>query len=173
MKKIFNSIKKSFYRVCLKAPITNSFSRFWYCRMGLVLPENCHVANDVFIKGECSNIILGKNVSIYNGGVLIAADKISIGENTGIAYKVLILTSSNPRGPRNKLIRIYPKVIAPVTIGHDSWIGARVTILPGINIGNYCVIAAGSVVTKDVPDYTIVGGVPAKIIKKLDPRVFQ
>jgi maltose O-acetyltransferase len=53
----------------------------------------------------------------------------------------------------------------PIHIGDDVWIGARVIILPGVNIGSHCIIGAGSVVTKDVPDYAIVGGVPAKIIR--------
>lgn len=53
----------------------------------------------------------------------------------------------------------------PVYIGDDVWIGDRVIILPGVHIGNGCIIAAGSVVTKDVPRYTVVGGVPAKVIR--------
>lgn len=53
----------------------------------------------------------------------------------------------------------------PISIGHDVWIGSRVTILDGINVGNGAVIASGAVVTKDIPPYAIVGGVPAKIIK--------
>lgn len=53
----------------------------------------------------------------------------------------------------------------PVNIGHDVWIGARAIIMDGVNVGNGAVIAAGAVVTKDVPDYAVVGGVPAKIIK--------
>jgi len=52
-----------------------------------------------------------------------------------------------------------------VTIGNDVWIGDKVIIMPGVHIGNGCVLAAGAVVTKDVPDYAIVGGVPAKVIK--------
>ena len=54
--------------------------------------------------------------------------------------------------------------VEPVEIGDDCWIGGRVTILPGVHIGNGAVIAAGAVVTKDVPPYAVVGGVPAKII---------
>ena len=53
----------------------------------------------------------------------------------------------------------------PVFIGNDVWIGGRVTILPGVHIGNHSIIGAGSVVTKDVPDNVIVGGAPAKVIK--------
>ena len=53
----------------------------------------------------------------------------------------------------------------PVHIGNDVWLGSRVTILPGVNIGNGCIIGASAVVTKDVPDYAVVGGNPAKILK--------
>jgi maltose O-acetyltransferase len=53
----------------------------------------------------------------------------------------------------------------PVYIGNDVWLGDRVTLMPGVHIGNGCIVAAGSVVTKDVPDYSIVGGVPARVIR--------
>ncbi|HET6350927.1 MAG TPA: acyltransferase, partial [Coriobacteriia bacterium] len=57
----------------------------------------------------------------------------------------------------------------PVHIGRGSWIGARVTILPGVRIGEFCVVGAGAVVTKDVPDYSVVGGNPARIIRRWGP----
>ena len=57
----------------------------------------------------------------------------------------------------------------PVRIGNDVWIGGNVTILPGVTIGNNVVVAAGAVVTKDIPDNTLVGGVPAKKLKDLEP----
>lgn len=53
----------------------------------------------------------------------------------------------------------------PIHIGDDVWIGARVIVLPGVKIGSHCIIGAGAVVTKDVPDYAIVGGVPAKVLR--------
>lgn len=57
------------------------------------------------------------------------------------------------------------KEYLPINIGHDVWIGARAIIMDGVNVGNGAVIAAGAIVTKDVPDFAVVGGVPAKIIK--------
>ena len=68
----------------------------------------------------------------------------------------------NPKGRREHL-----GIAKPVTIGNDVWIGGNVTILPGVNIGNNVVVAAGAVVTKDVPDNSLIGGVPAKIIREL------
>ena len=55
--------------------------------------------------------------------------------------------------------------VAPVVIGDDCWIGRRVMIMAGVTIGEGCVIAAGAVVTKDIPPYSVVGGIPAKVIK--------
>jgi maltose O-acetyltransferase len=60
---------------------------------------------------------------------------------------------------------------APVRIGNDVWIGGNVTILPGVTIGNNVVVAAGAVVTKDVPDNSLVGGVPARIIREIENDV--
>ena len=58
----------------------------------------------------------------------------------------------------------------PVEIGNDVWIGDRVTILPGVHIGDGCILAAGAVVTKDVPPYTVAAGVPARVIRRRDDR---
>ena len=56
-----------------------------------------------------------------------------------------------------------------VTVKKNAWLGMNVTICPGVTIGEYAVVAAGAVVTKDVPDYAVVGGVPAKVIRYQDP----
>ena len=75
------------------------------------------------------------------------------------------LTSSSPNLSR---IRLYVKVVdGKIRIENDAWIGAGVIILPNVNIGEFSVIGAGAVVTKDVPPYTVVAGVPAKTIKKI------
>ena len=87
-----------------------------------------------------------------------------IGYNTGVAYGVTILTGADPRNELNKL---YKPMNAPVIIGNNCWIGARSIILPGVTIGDYSIVAAGSVVTKDVPSGVLVAGNPAVIKKKL------
>lgn len=117
--------------------------------------------------GKYSNIYLGKNAEIRSGCYLIARDKIIIGENSTLAYGTTILTTADPNGPYNALAILYPYKKAPVVIGDNVWIGANVTILPGITIGDYVVVAAGSVVTKDVPSGVLVAGVPAVVKKQL------
>ena len=69
----------------------------------------------------------------------------------------------SPMGRRQHL-----GVAKPVTIGSDVWLGGNVTILPGVTIGNNVIVAAGAVVTKDVPDNSLVGGVPARLIRKIE-----
>ena len=91
----------------------------------------------------------------------------TIGENSTLAYGATILTSANPNGPHNKLAALYPAKTAPVTIEDNVWIGANATILPGVTIGTMSVVAAGAVVTKDVPAGVLVAGNPAVIKKKL------
>lgn len=136
------------------------------------MPKNCYIAHDIIVIGEFSNISIGIGTTIFNRSLLVARNRISIGNYTGVAYDVIILTSSRP-GYKSGLAKIYDHISKPVTIGNNCWIGARTTILPGVTIGNYCVVAAGAVVNKDVPDYTVVGGVPAKEIKKLNPEDFK
>ena len=118
--------------------------------------------------GDYSNIILHKNADVNDGCLLLAYEKIEIGENTAIAYRTSILTSADPNGPYNALSALYPAKREPVIIGNNVWIGANTTILPGVTIGDFSVVAAGSVVTKDVPSGVLVAGVPAEIKKHLN-----
>ena len=66
---------------------------------------------------------------------------------------------------------LFRSIAKPVKIGNDVWIGGNVTILPGITIGNNVVVAAGAVVTKDVPDNCVVDGVPARVLKNIENDV--
>ncbi len=91
---------------------------------------------------------------------------LTIGDRVTIAHGTKIFTDSGPN-TSPWLQQHYPISTGAVTIGDDVWIGAGAMILPGVKIGNKCVIGAGSMVKDDVPDYAVVAGSPAKVIKTL------
>lgn len=110
------------------------------------------------------NIKIGKNVFINSGCKFQDQGGINIGDGSLIGHNVVIATLNHSMDA-SKRANIIPK---PVVIGKNVWIGSSSTITPGVRIGDGAVIAAGSVVTKDVESYSLVGGVPAKKIKSLD-----
>lgn len=125
----------------------------------------------VFNCDNGKNIRVGKNfLANYNVTILDIAP-VTIGDYVMIAPNTLITTVNHPLSPSGR--RKHLGIAKPVTIGNDVWIGGNVTILPGVNIGNNAVIAAGAVVTKNVPDNTLVGGVPAKVIRKLENDIAE
>lgn len=114
-----------------------------------------------------AKIVCSDNVNINAECMFIAYKNVTIGKNSTLAYRVIITTSANPNAPYNELSKIYPPVHKEVNIGDNVWIGAGAIILPGISIGNGSVVAAGSVVTNDIPDNVMVAGAPAQIKKHL------
>jgi acetyltransferase-like isoleucine patch superfamily enzyme len=104
---------------------------------------------------------IGDRVFLNNGVFLACCKEITIGDDVAIANEVYI-TDSDSHGVEGRPVRE-----EAVHIGNGAWIGARAIILPGVTIGNRALVAAGAVVTKDVPDDTLVGGNPAKIIRPL------
>jgi len=109
------------------------------------------------------NITFGKNVFINSGCRFQDQGGITIGDGALIGHNVVLATLNHDPLPE-KRSSIYP---APITIGKNVWFGANVTVTPGVTIGDNAIIAAGAVVTKDVPENTVVGGVPAKFIKQI------
>ncbi len=112
------------------------------------------------------NIKVGKNVFINSGCCFQDHGGIEIGDDVLIGQQVVIATLNHDFDPL-KRANMHPK---PVKIGNSVWVGAHATILAGATIGDGAVIAAGAVVTKDVPANTVVGGVPAKILKTLEEK---
>ena len=88
---------------------------------------------------------------------------ITIGDDVLIGPKVNILSEEHPVNPADRKALM----VRPVVIKNGAWIGAGATILPGVTVGENSIVAAGAVVNKDVPDNTIVGGIPAKVIKDI------
>ena len=109
-------------------------------------------------------IQIGEHVFINHACSFLDMGGITIEDEVLIGPKVNLITENHPFDPANRRALI----TKPIVIKRKAWIGAAVSILPGITIGENSVVAAGAVVTKDVPDNTIVGGVPAKVIKNLD-----
>ncbi|MBR3223382.1 MAG: putative colanic acid biosynthesis acetyltransferase [Kiritimatiellae bacterium] len=107
------------------------------------------------------NVKTERVVAIDEDVNLYSVDKITIGMKVAISREAFICTASHDITKPNR-----PLVTAPIMICDGVWIGARAIILPGVTIGEGAVVAAGAVVTKDVEPFTVVGGNPAKFIKK-------
>jgi maltose O-acetyltransferase len=127
--------------------------------------KRVNIQSHVRIEGW-HNISIGNNSGIGRASHLSAISKIEIGDNVMIAEQLIIITANHSISGSKNMMDL-PMVLSPVKIGNNVWIGARVIILPGVNIGNNVVIASGAVVTKNFPSNCIIGGVPAKIIKSI------
>lgn len=92
---------------------------------------------------------------------------VSIGDHVNLAQGITITALNHNFQKRDQLISQQGISTKKVTIENDVWVGANAVILPGVTIGTHSVVAAGAIVTKDVPPYSLVGGVPAKILKQL------
>lgn len=109
-------------------------------------------------------LTIGAQTFINSGVSICAQERVEIGENCAIGNYTLIMdTDFHDVDDHTK-----PPVAQPILIEDNVWLGARVTVLKGVRIGRGAVVAAGAVVTKDVPARTLVGGVPAKVIRSLD-----
>ncbi len=109
------------------------------------------------------NTKIGKNVFINFDCTFLDLGGITIEDNVMLAPKVCLLSEGHPNSPKERQTLTAGKI----HIKKNAWIGANATILQGVTIGENSVVAAGAVVSKDVPDNTVVGGIPAKIIKTI------
>ena len=109
------------------------------------------------------HIQLGKNIFINRGCTFLDLGGIVIEDDVLLGPQVNIITENHPIDPTKRKMLDLKSVV----IKRNVWIGANATILPGVTVGENAIVAAGAVVTKDVPANTIVGGVPAKFIRKI------
>lgn len=116
---------------------------------------------------ELSELSLGDNISIHPMCYINAAGGLFIGDDVSIAHATSILTKNHDWEDVSVPIKYNAEKSMPVTIQNDVWIGCGVRILPGVVIHMRSVVAAGAVVTRNVESNTLVGGVPAKMIKRL------
>jgi len=139
---------------------TPPYRRFWLGRRSVVESYCC-------INNAVGDVTIGDYTRIGIHCTVIGP--VCIGSHVNLAQGITVTALNHNFGDAARRIDEQGVSTKPVVIGDDVWIGANAVILPGVTIGNHCVIAAGAVVTKDVPDYTLAGGVPAKTIKDLSP----
>jgi acetyltransferase-like isoleucine patch superfamily enzyme len=134
-------------------------------------PKNISIGDDVVIKegaricscNEKAKISIGKRTTVGFNTFIYSSDKIEIGDDCLIAPFVYIVDSDH-KAAKGEKINVQGNVTAPIRIGDDVWIASNVTILKGVHIGEGAIIAANSVVNKDIAPYEIWGGTPAKKI---------
>lgn len=143
---------RALFSQLIGAPVDESFGLFppFYADCG----KNIHIGKHVFINMGCK---FQDQVGIY------------IGDGTLIGHNVVLATLNHAKSPKDRGTMIP----APIRIGKHVWIGSNSTILPGVTIGDGAIVAAGAVVSKDVPENTIVGGVPATILRYLNEEELQ
>lgn len=136
-----------------------------------------HVSVDINFHCECGkHIFIGNKVVINMNCTFLDDNYITIGDNVLIAPNVQLYTATHPLEASDRFVEnwdeqsgelFFRTKALPITIGNDVWIGGGVIVLPGVTIGDNCVIGAGSVVTKSIPSNSLAVGNPCKVIRKL------
>lgn len=154
------------FRLNQTMPFTEEYNALLQELFGDNLGEGSYVAAP--IRGACvSSMHIGKGVFINAGLLAMARGGITIEDGVQIAANVQLI--SNNHDPYDLSVL----TCKPVRICKAAWIGAGATILPGVCVGKHAIVGAGSVVTKDVPDYAVAVGNPARVIKYLDAGRFS
>jgi len=154
------------YRAALFPPLRAAWLRILGARIGSrVILHDVRFFN-LYRRG-LAGLFVGDECFLGDECLLDLADEIHIESQTTLAERVLVLTHMNVGYRNHPLQAHFPPLVAPVTIGTGSFVGAGATILPGVKVGPGAFVAAGSVVTKDVAPRTLVAGVPARLIREI------
>lgn len=114
-----------------------------------------------------NKVTIGKGCVVMNGCLMMSAGGITIDDGAMIAANVQLVSNNHDPYQRQVI------TCKPVHICQGAWVGAGSTILPGVTVGKYAIVGAASVVTRDIPDYAVAVGNPAKVIKYLNPEQFK
>ncbi|KAH0432034.1 galactoside O-acetyltransferase [Colletotrichum kahawae] len=130
------------------------------------------VGEDIYLEPSLQvdygcNITIGDRFYANFNTVILDCAHVTIGDRVMFATGVSLITATHETSLQSRRDNI--EYAEPITIEDDCWLGANVTVLPGVTIGKGCTIGAGAVVNKDVPPYSIAVGVPAKVVGKVDP----
>ena len=141
----FSTMNELFYNQIGKNSVVNN-------QLTVVLPKN---------------VTIGSGVTVMNGALMMAAGGITIEDKVMIAANVQLISNNHDPYIRDVI------TCRPILIKYGAWVGAGATILPGVTVGKYAIVGANSVVNKDIPDYAVAVGSPAKVIKYLDKEKFE
>lgn len=176
-KKLFvNSFRQVYWRhfaMSANLPLVNHVSpKCVLVGKGVCIGYNCRIegVTQYLDKHFSPSIFLCEGVTIQQNAHITCAASISIGKNTAVAANVTITDINHLYEDVSLPIEYQNIEVNPVRIGDECKIYNNAVILPGVSIGNHCVVGANSVVTHDVPDYCVVAGAPAKIVKRYDPQ---
>jgi acetyltransferase-like isoleucine patch superfamily enzyme len=117
------------------------------------------------------NVRIGKGVFVNFNSVFLDTCLITIGDRTLVGPNVSFYSATHPLDPALRNGLCGPEFGKDIHVQEDCWIGGNVVILPGVTIGRGSTVGAGSVVTKDVPEFTVVAGNPAKILRKIETQM--
>lgn len=147
-------------------PMTEEYTELLNELLDNNIGENSTITTP-FAGAAFDKIKIGNNVFINNNCLAMARGGITIEDDVMIAGNVQLLSNNHDEYERQIL------TCEEIIIRKGAWIGAGATILPGVTIGKYAIVGAGAIVTKDVPDYAVVVGIPAKVVKTLDESKFS
>lgn len=165
-KYIISTLILIIFKLMVFSPLRIVFLRV----MGVKIGNNCVIHSIRFFnlyRGSFSNLVIGDNCFIGDETMLDMADKIVLEDWVTLAERVIILTHMNVGFREHPLQRYFPSFTKPVTIKEGGFIGCNSTIIAGVTIEKMSLVAAGSVITKNMPHESVIGGVPAKIIRKI------
>ena len=128
-----------------------------------------HLVIDNAVTGDYRNLHLGHLAYLGKGCFLDLVKPIEIDDEASVSAACVLLTHGDPGTGRFMEQTYFPRVTGPIRIGRYAWIGAGAVVLPGVQIGECSVVGAGAVVTEDVEPFTVVAGVPARLIRRLSP----
>ena len=163
---------KLILKLILITPIRKCYKKFYFLK---IRHEASNVGDGLKVNGYSKvtkNTMLGNNVN-FNGMRIEGSGEVKIGNNFHSGADCLMITSFHNYDTGTKIPYDHSNIHKPIIIEDNVWLGSRIIILGGVNIKEGAIVQAGSVVTKDVPKCSIVGGSPAKVFKKRDVSHYE
>ena len=132
----------------------------------VIISDNVKIAKRCSIYGSSENLLeIGENTYVGMNCILNGfAAKLKVGKNVSIAQNVNIMVDSGPNASP-AMQRVFPIEKGPVNIGNNCWVGTGAIIMPNVSLGEFCIVAANSYVNKSFPAFSIIGGIPARLIR--------